>query len=327
MKDLLDLAVIGAGPCGIAVGAAAAKAGLSATLFDKGCITGSLVDYPYYMKFFSTSRKLEIEGVPFATPDPNPTRQEALAYYRRVVDHFGMDVHQYEEVDRVSGEAGDFTLTTQLRGGETATYRARAVVLAIGGFHEPNYLNVPGEGLDKVHHYFKEPWPFYDQDVLVVGAGNSSVDATLQCFRAGSRSVSLVHFLDTIDRGVKPWVVPDITNRLERGEITPYWQHRIAEIRPRSVVMEHVETGEITEIDNDFVLAMTGWRPNHDFIRSLGVEVDEETGIPHHEKETMETNVPGIYLAGVLAAGYNANKIFIENGKLHGPLIVEALGD
>jgi len=327
MKDLLDLAVIGAGPCGIAVGAAAAKAGLSATLFDKGCITGSLVDYPYYMKFFSTSRKLEIEGVPFATPDPNPTRPEALAYYRRVVDHFGMDVHQYEEVDKVSGEAGDFTLTTQLRGGETATYRARAVVLAIGGFHEPNYLNVPGEGLDKVHHYFKEPWPFYDQDVLVVGAGNSSVDAALQCFRAGSRSVSLVHFLDTIDRGVKPWVVPDITNRLERGEITPYWQHRIAEIRPRSVVMEHVETGEITEIDNDFVLAMTGWRPNHDFIRSLGVEVDEETGIPHHEKETMETNVPGIYLAGVLAAGYNANKIFIENGKLHGPLIVEALGD
>ena len=219
----------------------------------------------------------------------------------------------------------DFTLTTRLRGGETRSYRAKAVVLAIGGFHEPNYLDVPGEELDKVHHYFREPWPFYGLDVLVVGAGNSAVDAALQCYRAGSRSVSIVHFLDTIDSGVKPWVVPDITNRLERGEIIPHWRHRIAEIRPHSVVLEHVETGETKEIHNDFVLAMTGWRPNHDFIRSLGVDVDEKTGIPEHDRSTMESNVAGIYIAGVLAAGYNANKIFIENGKLHGPVIVRAL--
>jgi bacillithiol disulfide reductase len=198
------------------------------------------------------------------------------------------------------------------------------VVIATGGFHEPNYLKVPGEDLPKVHHYYKEPWPYYDQDVLVVGAGNSAVESALQCFRAGAR-VTLAHFLDKIDRGVKPWVVPDITNRLEKGEIPVYWRHRIAEIRPSSVVLRSDETGGETEIENDFVLAMTGWRPDHSFIKGLGVEVDSETGIPSHSKETMETNVPGVYIAGVLAAGYNANKIFIENGKLHGPLIVEAL--
>jgi bacillithiol disulfide reductase len=324
MTEVLDLVVVGAGPCGIAVGAAAARAGLKAVLFDKGCITGSLVDYPYYMTFFSTSRKLEIEGVPFATPDPNPTRREALAYYRRVVDHYGVDVHQYEEVLRIEGERGDFTITTHLRDESRRTYRAKAVVIATGGFHEPNYLKVPGEDLPKVHHYYKEPWPYYDQDVLVVGAGNSAVESALQCFRAGAR-VTLAHFLDKIDRGVKPWVVPDITNRLEKGEIPVYWRHRIAEIRPSSVVLRSDETGGETEIENDFVLAMTGWRPDHSFIKGLGVEVDSETGIPSHSKETMETNVPGVYIAGVLAAGYNANKIFIENGKLHGPLIVEAL--
>jgi thioredoxin reductase (NADPH) len=324
MREALDIVVVGAGPCGIAVGAAAAKGGVRAVLFDKGCITGSLVNYPYYMTFFSTSRKLEIDGVPFATPDPKPTRREALAYYRRVVDHFAMEVHQYEEVVSIDGEAGDFTVTTRTRGGERPTYRTKAVVVAIGGFHEPNYLGVPGEGLEKVHHYYKEPWPYYDQEVLIVGAGNSAVESALECFRAGAR-VSLVHFLDKIDRGVKPWVVPDITNRLEKGEIPVYWRHRISEVKPASVVLQSEETGEETEISNDFVLAMTGWRPDHSFIRALGVEVDPETGIPVHDKATMETNVPGVYVAGVVAAGYNANKIFIENGKLHGPLIVAAL--
>jgi bacillithiol disulfide reductase len=324
MSEVLDLAVVGAGPCGIAVGAAAAKTDLRTTLFDKGCVTSSLVDYPYYMTFFSTSRKLEIDGVPFATPDPKPTRREALAYYRRVVDHYGINVRQYEAVTKIAGEAGDFTLTTQQRGGVESTYRARALVVAIGGFHKPNFLGVPGEDMDKVLHYYQEPWPFYDQDVLVVGAGNSSVESALECHRAGSR-VSMVHFADKIDRGVKPWVVPDIVNRIEKNEIPMHWRHRITEIRPRSVVLQNDDTGERTEIANDFVLAMTGWRPNHDFIRSLGVEVDDETGIPHHDRETMETNVPGIHIAGVLAAGYNANKIFIENGKLHGPLIVDAL--
>ena len=176
MSELIDLAVIGAGPCGIAVGAAAANAGLRAILYDKGCVTNSLVNYPYYMTFFSTARKLEIGGVPFTIADSKPTRREALGYYRRVVQYYDLDVRQYEEVMSVEGQRGDFLLQTRARTGAESTLRARAVVVATGGFHEPNFLDVPGEELPKVKHYYQEPYPFYDQDVLVVGAGNSSVE-------------------------------------------------------------------------------------------------------------------------------------------------------
>jgi thioredoxin reductase (NADPH) len=324
MSDLLDLAVVGAGPCGIAVGAAASTAGLGATLYDKGCITNSLVDYPYYMTFFSTAQKLEIGDVPFTIADSKPTRREALGYYRRVVQYYGLDVRQYEEVTSVEGQKGDFLLHTRAQSGAEDTLRARALVVATGGFHEPNYLNVPGEDLQKVKHYYQEPFPFYDQDVLVVGAGNSSVESALETYRIGAR-VTMVHIFDEIDRGVKPWVVPDIRNRLEKGEIEVFWRHRILEIRPASVVLQNMDSEDTVEIPNDWVLAMTGWVPDREFISGLGIDIDDETGIPSHDSDTMETNVPGIYIAGVLAAGYNANKIFIENGKFHGPKIVEAV--
>ena len=324
MSDLIDLAVVGAGPCGIAVGAAAATAGLQATLYDRGCITNSLVNYPYYMTFFSTARKLEIAGIPFTVADSKPTRREALSYYRRVVQHYDLNVRQYEEVTSIEGQRGDFLLRTRARSGKEATVRARAIVVATGGFHEPNYMDVPGEELPKVKHYYQEPYPFYDQDVLVVGAGNSSVESALETYRAGAR-VTMVHISDEIDRGVKPWVVPDIQNRLESGEIDVYWRHRIQEIRPTSVVLWNMDSEQTVKIPNDWVLAMTGWRPDRGFISGLGISTDDETGIPSHSPDTMETNVPGIYIAGVLAAGYNANKIFIENGKLHGPKIVEAI--
>ena len=324
MSDSRDLVVVGAGPCGIAVGAAASTAGLQATLYDKGCITNSLVNYPYYMTFFSTARKLEIAGVPFTIADSKPTRREALSYYRRVVQHYDLDVRQYEEVTSIEGQRGDFLLRTRARSGKEATLRARAIVVVTGGFHEPNYLDVPGEELPKVKHYYQEPYPFYDQDVLVVGAGNSSVECALETYRAGAR-VTMVHIYDEIDRGVKPWVVPDIQNRLENGEIEVYWRHRIQEIRPTSVVLWNMDSKQTMEIPNDWVLAMTGWRPDREFVSGLGIDIDDETGIPSHSPDTMETNVPGIYIAGVLAAGYNANKIFIENGKLHGPKIVEAI--
>ena len=324
MSDLLDMAVVGAGPCGIAVGAAASTAGLGATLYDKGCITNSLVDYPYYMTFFSTAQKLEIGDVPFTIADSKPTRREALGYYRRVVQYYGLDVRQYEEVTSVEGQKGDFLLHTRAQSGAEDTLRARALVVATGGFHEPNYLNVPGEDLQKVKHYYQEPFPFYDQDVLVVGAGNSSVESALETYRIGAR-VTMVHIFDEIDRGVKPWVVPDIRNRLEKGEIEVFWRHRILEIRPASVVLQNMDSEDTVEIPNDWVLAMTGWVPDREFISGLGIDIDDETGIPSHDSDTMETNVPGIYIAGVLAAGYNANKIFIENGKFHGPKIVEAV--
>jgi len=324
MSDLLDLAVVGAGPCGIAVGAAASTAGLGATLYDKGCITNSLVDYPYYMTFFSTAQKLEIGNVPFTIADSKPTRREALGYYRRVVQYYGLDVRQYEEVTSVEGQKGDFLLHTRAQSGAEDTLRARALVVATGGFHEPNYLNVPGEDLQKVKHYYQEPFPFYDQDVLVVGAGNSSVESALETYRIGAR-VTMVHIFDEIDRGVKPWVVPDIRNRLEKGEIEVFWRHRILEIRPASVVLQNMDSEDTVEIPNDWVLAMTGWVPDREFISGLGIDIDDETGIPSHDSDTMETNVPGIYIAGVLAAGYNANKIFIENGKLHGPKIIQSI--
>ncbi len=324
MSERKDVVVVGAGPCGIAVGAEAAQAGLAATLYDKGCITNSLVDYPYYMTFFSTAGKLEIAGVPFTIAEMKPTRREALVYYRRVVSHCGLDVHQYEEVTSIEGLEPDFTVRTRSQAGVEASIQACAVVVATGGFHEPSYLGVPGEELPKVKHYYQEPYPFYDQDVLVVGAGNSAVEAALETYRAGAR-VTMAHFRDRIDGGVKPWLVPDIQNRLRNGEIGVYWEHRVLEIRPASVVLAGESSGTVVEIPNDWVLAMTGWRPNRQFVASLGVTIDAETGIPAHDPDTMETDVPGIYVAGVLAAGYNANKIFIENGKFHGPKIVQAI--
>ena len=321
MSERFDLVVVGAGPCGIAVGAAAEAHGLSCVLFDKGCVANSLIDYPYYMTFFSTAVMLEVGDVPFTIPEPKPTRREALAYYRRVVAHWGMDVRQYHEVEKISGMEGAYRVRTRSRGGAEEIWEADAVVVATGGFHRPNLLGVPGEDLDKVRHYYHEPYPYYDQDVLVVGAGNSAVESALEMYRNGAR-VSLVHFLDEIDSGVKPWVVPDITNRLKRGEIRPYWNHRVAEIRLDEVVLRHEQTGADTTVANDFVVAMTGWRADHAPLRELGVEVDAETGIPSHDPATMETNVPGLYIAGVIAAGNDANKIFIENGREHGALIV-----
>ena len=321
MSDRTELIVVGAGPCGIAVGAAAREADMSCVLFDKGCVTSSLLNYPYYMTFFSTAVMLEIGGVPFTIPEAKPTRREALAYYRRVVDHWDVDVRQYEEVVEIEGVEGDFTVKTRRADGTEHLHAAAAVVIATGGFQEPNFLGVPGEDLQKVRHYYHEPYPYFDQDVLVVGAGNSAVESALEMFRNGAR-VTLVHFLDTIDRGVKPWVVPDITNRLEKGEIPVYWEHRVAEIRPSSVILRSLGDDTETEIPNDFVVAMTGWRSNHAHLAALGVDIDEETGIPTHDKANMRTNVPGLYIAGVIAAGHNANKIFIENGREHGGLIV-----
>jgi thioredoxin reductase (NADPH) len=321
MTERFELLVVGAGPCGIAVGAAAKRAGLSCVLFDKGCVTSSLVGYPYYMTFLSTAVLLEVGGVPFTIPDAKPTRREALAYYRKVVEHWRLDVRQYEEVVEIGGGEGAFTVRTRGASGEEATYGAAAVVVATGGFDEPRWLGVPGEELDKVLHYYREPYPYFGQDVLVVGGSNSAVEAALDLHRNGAR-VSLVHFMNVLDRGVKPWVLPDITNRIDRGEIPTYWGHRVAEVRPRSVVLRAENGGAETEIANHFVLAMTGWRADHRPLARLGVAIDEPTGIPSHDPATMETNVAGVYLAGVIAAGHDANKIFIENGREHGDLIV-----
>ncbi len=320
--EIVDLAIVGAGPCGLAAACAARAGGLSATVFDRGFVTESIVRYPPYMTFFSTAEKLEIAGVPFVLASGKPSRRDALVYYRRVVRHFELDVRQHEEVVAIEGRSGDFAVRTRARDGVPGGCRARAVVVATGSFHEPNYLGVPGEDLSKVHHYYTEPDPYFDQDVLVVGGRNSAVEAALELFRAHAR-VTLVHVFDRIDRGVKPWVVPDIANRIESGEIATRWRTRVAEIRPRSAVLEHRDTGEREEIANDWVFAMTGWRASPLLLERLGVGIDRETGIPGHDRATMETDVPGVYIAGVLAAGHDANKIFIENGRFHGGPIVD----
>lgn len=319
-----QLAVVGAGPCGLAVGVAAREAGVDCVIFDKGSVVRGLTEYPTGMTFFSTSEKLEIGGVPFISAGAHPTRLEALKYYRRVASHFALDVRQYEEVVAIAGEEGDFRLRTRGIAGDEREYRAAAMVLATGYFDTPNLLGVPGEDLPKVTHYFREAHPYYDQDCIVVGGGNSAVEAALELFRAGAR-VTLVHFADGLDAKVKPWILPDIQGRIANGEIAVRWRTRVAEIRPRSVVLRSEDTGELEEVRNDFVLAMTGFRPDHALLRSLGGAIDPDTGVPLHDPATMETTVPGVFLAGVVAAGYDANKIFIENGREHGGLIVAEL--
>ena len=341
MAGPLDLAIVGAGPCGLAVAVAAREEGLRYAVFDRGCITESLTHYPYYMTFFSTAERLEIGGVPFTIPEAKPTRQQALAYYRRVVAHHGLKVRQYEEVtgiDRAAPGAttdprnqsattsadGGFVLSTRTRAGGDHRIHARAVVIATGGFGKPNRLDLEdGQPHDRVVHYYKEPYPFFDQDVTVVGGGNSAVEAALELYRNGVR-VRMVHFLDVFDRGVKPWVRPDIDNRIASGEIPMHWGSRVARLGPGTATIARDSTGTATEVPCDWVLAMTGWRPDRTLLHSLGVHTDSRTGIPDHDRATMETNVPGVYIAGVIAAGFNANKIFIENGREHGGLIAAA---
>jgi bacillithiol disulfide reductase len=318
---MLDVAVIGAGPCGLAVGVAAKRAHLTCSLFDKGPVVASLMRYPLYMTFFSTSEKLEIGGVPFVTAGEKPTRREALAYYRRVAEYFELDVRAYHEVQRVKRVHGGFELVARHPGRvEPEVVQARHVVCAMGYFESPNLLGVPGEDLPHVSHFFTEPHPYWQQRVVVVGGGNSAVEAALELHRVGGR-VTLVHFLGEFDRGVKPWILPDISNRVKDGAIAVRWCSRVLDIRPSEVIIRSEADGRVTTLPADFVLALTGYRADLTPLREVGVEIDEPTGVPRHDPATMETNVPGVYIAGVIASGLDANKIFIENGRAHGGLI------
>jgi thioredoxin reductase (NADPH) len=320
----IDVAVVGAGPCGIAVGVAAKERGLSCVLFDKGAVTESVYRYPTYTTFFSGPEKLEIANVPFTTSGDKPTRREALRYYRKLVSFFGLEVRQYEEVLHVRRVDDQFVVVTRKRDGSPATVRARAVVIATGYFDTPRRLEIPGADLPKVVHYFSDPFPYFAQDLLVIGGGNSAADAALTCWREGAR-VTICHLFPTLDKGIKPWVRPDLENRIAEGSIPVLYSHRVAEIRSNEVDVVNMETGKTVTLKNDWVLAMTGYVPDPAILRELGVTIDGETGIPQHDPETMETDVPGVYIAGVVAAGYDANKIFIENGKLHGPLIADSV--
>jgi len=321
---MLDLAVIGAGPCGLAVGVAAKRAHLACSLFDKGPVVSSLLRYPLYMTFFSTPERLEI-GVPFVIAGDKPTRREALAYYRRVAEHFELDVRQYHEVVRVKRAPEGFELMARHPGTpEPEAIRSRHLVCATGYFESPNLLGVPGEDLPHVSHFFVEPHPYWQQRVVVVGGGNSAVEAALELSRVNAQ-VTMVHFLGDFDRGVKPWVLPDITNRVKEGRVAVRWCSRVVEIARSHVVVRREPDGDRETLPADFVLALTGYRADLTLLRSLGVEVGETTGVPRHDPATMETNVPGVYIAGVLSSGFDANKIFIENGREHGGRICDHL--
>jgi bacillithiol disulfide reductase len=318
---MLDLAIIGAGPCGLAAGVAAKRAGFHAAMLDKGAIVSSLLHYPLYMTFFSTAEKLEIGGLPFVTSGDKPTRREALTYYRKVAEYVDLDVRQYQAVEGVTRTPYGFDLTVRRRGSPVPEpVAARNVVYATGYFESPNLLGVPGEDLPHVSHFFTEAHPYWQQQVVVVGGGNSAVEAALELHRVGAR-VTIVHFLESVDRGVKPWVLPDITNRLKDESIAARFRSRVRKIEPGSVVIGSEASGATETLPADFVLALTGYRTDPRLLRMLGVTIDGTTGVPKHDPQTMETNIPGVYIAGVLSCGFDANKVFIENGRAHGELI------
>ena len=319
---MLDLLIIGAGPCGLAAAISAQRAGLTARVLDASAVVSTITQYPYYVSFFSTAEKLSLGGVPFVVATEKPTRRDALAYYRAVVRHFGLDVRQYERVTRIERAGEGFVVHAQSLEGHASTTRARAVCVATGYFGSPNYLGVPGERLPHVTHVYREGHPAFDQDVVVVGGGNSAAEAALDLWRAGAR-VTLVHFGPTFDKKIKPWVLPDLQNRMKEGAIAARWNSRVASIEP-GIVTIHGEHGD-ERLPARFVYVMTGFAPNTELLRDAGVPIDSSTGIPAHDPETLETAVAGLFIAGVVVAGYDANKVFIENGRFHGDRIVARL--
>jgi len=276
------------------------------------------------MTFFSTPERIEIGGVPFISSHEKPTRRDGLVYYRRVAEHYALDVRPAEDVSEVvQAQGGGFTVSVR-RPHDDKTYRARNVVFATGYYDNPNYLNVPGEDLPHVSHYFTEGHPYWRRQVVIVGAGNSAVDAALECWRAGA-TVTLIHVRDQLDPTVKAWVLPDITNRIREGSIGVRWRSRIRAITPTQVEVVHDDTGSVECLPADAVLAMTGYHADTTLLQQLGVPVDPVTGIPAYDEVSMATPVEGCYLAGVIASGNDANRLFIENARGHGELIVRDL--
>ncbi|WP_297337454.1 YpdA family putative bacillithiol disulfide reductase [Algoriphagus sp.] len=314
-EKIFDVIIVGGGPIGLACGVEAQKNGLDYLILEKGALTNSIYNYPINMRFFSTSDRLEMAGIPFMSIENKPTRTEALEYYRRIYSHFQLKVNLYEGVKTLEKSGENFLITT-----EKGNYQTRKIVLATGFYDLPNLMNVPGEDLPKVMHYYKEPWPFIAQKVLVVGGANSAVDAALETWRKGAK-VSMVLLGDEVDDNVKYWVRPDIMNRIKEGSIKAFIRSKVKEIREKEVVISTPE-GEVT-IENDFVLAMTGYKPNFALLDQLGVELSlDEKRQPCYDQANQESNVPGVYLAGVVCGGLNTREFFIENSIVHAESIM-----
>jgi thioredoxin reductase (NADPH) len=317
MQDF-DVVIIGGGPIGIACGLEAKKQGLTYVIIEKGPIVNSLFNYPINMQFFSSSEKLEIDNIPFISKEAKPKRNEALEYYRRIVTSNQLNIHLFEKVLDVEQKAASFNIKT-----DKDTYKAKNVIVATGFYDLPNKINVPGEDLPKVSHYYKDPHFYASQKLAVVGASNSAIDAALECWRKGAE-VTLIIRGPEVGQRVKYWVRPDIVNRIEEGSIKAYYKATVKEITESEIVI-NTPQGEVT-LANDFVLALTGYMPNFDFLEKLGIQLSEDDKrLPTYDPETMETNVPGLFLAGVICGGMETHKWFIENSRIHAPIIVKAI--
>jgi len=314
---MLDAVVVGAGPTGLACGIELGKRGMKAVLIEKGCVVNSLYNYPTNLVFFTTPELLEIGGIPMTAMNEKPTRNEALKYYRRVADHFKLDIRQYERVDRVEGSDGNFVVHS-----DKGEYNCRKVIFSTGYYDLPNYMGIPGEELPKVIHYYREAHPYYNSDVLVIGAKNSGSLAALELWWTGAR-VTLVHRGEGIHNHVKYWIKPNIENRIKSGEIPAYFKSSVEEILPDAVILK-TPNGAV-RLKNDFVFAMTGYHPDFEFLKRHGIHLNPETQRPNLNPETYETERPGMYLAGVLVAGVFTNEVFIENGRFHGEKIAESI--
>ena len=313
----VDVIVVGGGPCGLSAAIECQKVGLNTIVIEKGNIVNAIYNYPTHQTFFSTSERLAIGDVPFIIEERKPRRNQALVYYREVVKATNIQINRFERVQRVEKQEDRFIVSTT-----KGNYVARYVIVATGYYDSPNYMGIPGEDLPKVAHYFKEAHEFFDTNVVVIGGKNSAIDAALELNKAGAH-VTVVYRGSEYSSSIKPWILPEFAGLVRDGEITMHFNSQVVEIDEQTVTIAH---GEQTEtIANDFVFAMTGYHPDHNFIRAMGVTIDAETGRPSFDEQTMETNVENLFIAGVIAAGNNANEIFIENGRFHGGAIAQCI--
>jgi thioredoxin reductase (NADPH) len=317
-----DVVIVGAGPCGLAAAIAIDRAGWRALVIEASCVVSSIARYPTYLTFFSTAERIEIGGMPFVVATEKPTRRDALAYYRDVVERNALIVRQYERVERIELEGDRFLVRSRARGRGVRATSVRAVVIATGYFDSPNLLGVPGEDLSHVSHRYREGHEAFMQDAIVVGGKNSAAEAALDLYRSGAR-VTMVYHGEALSPSVKPWVAPDLQNRITEGHIRTRWRSRVVAIEPSDVVLETPHGPE--RLPADHVYLLTGYTPEHELLHQLGATIDRVTGIPIHDPATMETDVPGVFIAGVISAGNDANKVFIENGRGHGELIARHL--
>jgi thioredoxin reductase (NADPH) len=317
-----DVVVVGAGPTGLACGIELTKLDVKAVVIDKGCVVNSIYNYPTNMVFFTTPELLEIGDIPMTSLNEKPGRTEALKYYRRVADHYKLDIRQYEPVNNIDGVDDNFVIETKDRHDCRHVYHARKVILATGYYDIPNLLHVPGEDLPKVLHYYKEAHPYYNHDVAVIGAKNSAAIAALELYWTGAR-VTLIHRGGEISRAVKYWIKPNIENRIKNGEIKAFFHSKVTGIS-KDCIQVSTQEGEVN-LRNDFVFALTGYSPDTEFLGRLGIRFDPHSRRPRTNSETLESDRAGIYLAGVIVAGMHTNEVFIENGRFHGKQIARAI--